>query len=198
MEDEMATAAKQHCTRAWYMRPPVWVLAVVLLGVAAFGAMEMIKRPAPITYGDFLNQLDAGNVASVTFTGTQIYGDFKHPVEQAATAAPQTNFRSEVPSFGDSTLLLELRKQHVTIDVASSSSWVSWLGRLPWPMVLIIGGVLIAGLVKLMRRDTSSTTGSPLPTHPMMGLISGLLGKKDQQASHPPGGDATKAPPSTY
>ena len=193
----MTLAAEQHSARAWYMRPLVWVLGLVLIGLAVFGAIEIIKRPTAIAYGDFLNQLDAGNVASVTFNGTQIYGDFKRPVEQKVATAPQTNFLSEVPSFGDPTLLPELRKQHVTIDVASSSSWLSWLGRLPWPMALIIGGVLIAGLVKLMRGDKSSSAGSTLPTHPMMGVISNLFGKKDQEASSLLGGDATKVPPTT-
>lgn len=192
----MAEAAKHHCTRAWYLRPPVWILAVILLGLAIFGAMEVIKRPAAMSYSDFLAQLDAGNVASVTFKGTQIDGIFKRPVGHAATneSASQTIFRSQVPDFGDPTLLPELRKEHVAIDVVSSSNWMSWLGRLPWPMVLIIGGVLIAGFIRLMRGDKAST-GSALPTHPMMGLITGLFGRKDKEASHPLGG-ATKLPPS--
>jgi len=197
----MADAAQQqqHCTRAWYMRPPVWLLAIVLTGLAIFGVMKMASGPAAISYSNFLVQLDGGNIASVTFAGTEIDGTFKHPPESmtANSAAMQTRFRSYVPTFGDPTLLPELRQQHVAIDVVSSSSWISWLGRLPWPMVLIIGGVLVAGLVKLTRGDKSSSAGAPLPTHPIMGLISGLFGKKGQEASHPRGNDVTRAPPGT-
>ncbi len=192
----MADAVQHHCTRAWYLRPPVWILGVVLLGLAAFGVVEIINRPAAISYSDFLDQLDADNVASVTLAGTQINGHFKHAIAAPAVkgAAPQDVFRSQVPDIGDPTLLPELRKEHVTIDVVSSSSWLSWLGRLPWPMVLIIGGVLVAGLVRLMRGDKASP-GSALPTHPMMGLVAGLFGKKDPEAGRPVD-DATKAPPS--
>ena len=72
----MADTAQYHCTRAWYLRPPVWLLAVILLGLAAFGAVEMINRPALLQYSDFLDQLDSGNVASVAFNGAWVEGHF--------------------------------------------------------------------------------------------------------------------------
>jgi ATP-dependent Zn protease len=182
----MADAAHQHCTRAWYLRPPVWILGVVLLGLAAFGIVELSSRPSPaaLSYSDFLAQLDAGNVASVTFAGTEVDGKFNRPVAQAVPngSAVKTIFRSQVPNIGDPTLLPELRKQHVAIDVVSSSSWLSWLGRLPWPMVLILAFILIAGLIRLVRGNKAST-GSAVPTHPMGGLITGLFGKQSQPTS---------------
>jgi len=188
----MTDAVQHHCTRAWYMRPPVWVLGLVVVALAIFGIMEMINRPAAMPYSDFLDQLDAGNVASVTFKGTQIDGNYKHPIGQVAAngTASQTVFRSQVPDFGDPGLMPELRKEHVAIDVVSSSSWTHLLGSLPWPMVLMIAAVLIAGLVRFMRGG-KATAGSAMSTHPMMGLIAGLFGKKDQA----PTGPVSKAPP---
>jgi ATP-dependent Zn protease len=187
----MADAAHHHCTRAWYLRPPVWILGVVLLGLAGFAIVELSSRPSPATlsYSDFLAQLDAANVASVTFNGTLIDGKLKHPIGQTATngTAAKTIFRSQVPNIGDPTLLPELRKEHAAIDVVSSSNWVSWLGRLPWPLVLILAFILIAGLIRLMRGNKAST-GSAAPTHPMVGLITGLFGKNDQGPSRPAGG----------
>lgn len=176
----MTDAVQTHRTRAWYMRPPVWVLGAIVVALAVFGVMEIINKPAAIPYGQFLDQLDAGNVASVTFKGMQIDGNYKHPVGQAAAneAASQTVFRSQVPDFGDPALMPELRKEHVAIDVVSSSSWTHLLAGLPWPMVLMIGAVLIAGLVRLMRGG-KTTVGSAMPTHPMMGLFAGLFGKRD-------------------
>jgi len=193
--DKKTHAARAHCIRAWYLRPPVWVLGIVLAALAVFGIMQTINRPAPIPYSEFFDQLDAGNVASVIFKGTQIEGYWKKPVGRtpANRAEPQTSFRSVVPDFGDPALLPALRKQHVVIDVASSSTWVSWLGRLPWPMVLIIGGVVIAGLVGLIRGDKSAG-GAPVPTHPMMGLIAGLFGKHHQATGATDAG-GTGAPP---
>ncbi len=191
----MTDAVQHHSTQAWYMRPPVWALGVVLVALAAFGIMEMMNRPAAIPYSDFLDQLDAGNVASVTFKGTQIDGNYKHPLGETAAngIASQTVFRSQVPDFGDPTLLPELRKERVAIDVVSSSSWTHLLAGLPWPMLLLMGAVLIVALVRLMRGE-KAPAGSAMPTHPMMGLITGLFGKKDQ-ATSPPAGDSGKAPP---
>jgi ATP-dependent Zn protease len=184
----MADAAHHHCTRPWYLRPPVLVLSVVLLGLVAFGVVEFVNRPRPaaLSYSEFLAQLDAGNVASVAFSGTQVDGKFKHPVEQTVKngTAAKTIFRSQVPSLGDPTLVPELRKQHVAIDVATSSSWTAWLGRLPWPLVLILAFILVAGLVKLMQ-GKKSTDGSTDAAQqmPMTGVVTALFGKHAQGAS---------------
>lgn len=185
-EVEMTSGTHHHSKRPWYGRPPIWVLGVVLLALAAFGIVELIDRPTVTPYSAFLDQLDAKNVASVTIAGTQIDGTFKQRVGAATeNAAPQSTFRTQVPDFGDPTLLPELRKQRVVINVVSSSGWVSWLGRIPLPMVLIVGGLLIAGLVRLIRGGKAST-GSPMPVHPMMGMISGLFGKPEQPGNPPP------------
>jgi ATP-dependent Zn protease len=182
MEQDMADAAHHHCTRPWYLRPPVLILGVVLLGLAAFGIVQMSSRPAVMSYGDFFDQLDAGNVASVTFQGTQVNGRFKHAIVTPAAkgAASQDTFRSQVPDIGDRALLPELRKQHVAIDVVSSSSWISWLGRLPWPMLVILVVILVVGLVRLKRGGTAPSD-TAMPMHPMQqmtGLVSGMFGKQ--------------------
>ncbi len=188
----MTATAQLHSTKAWYARPSAWIIGVVLLGLGAFGAMAVIGRPPAIAYGDFLNQLDTGHVAGVTFAGTQIDGVFRQPVEAtAAKGSTPSNFRTEAPSFGDTTLLPELRKQRVAIDVVSSSNWVSWLGKLPWPMVLVLGAVLIYGLGRLIRSDKAPPS-SATAAQPMMGLITGLFGGNGRD-THQTAGE--KAPP---
>jgi len=173
-------AQQHHCTRPWYMRPPVWLLGVVLLGLTAFGIVEMIGKPPITAYSAFLDQLDAGNVVSVTFQGTQIDGRFRNAVGNMAAngGAPQTDFRSRVPDFGDPNLIVELRKQHVAIDVVSSSNWTSLLARLPWPMVAFLAFIMIAGFVRLLRGGSAqpgSATTMHAPMQGMIGLLSGLF-----------------------
>jgi len=180
----------QHCTRAWYMRPPVWFIGAAVAAVLAFVIFEQTGGSTATPYGAFLDQLDAGNVASVTFQGMEISGRFKHPVTATTSNSTEQKetFRSRVPDFGDSSLITQLRKQHVAIDVTSSSQWMSWLGRLPWPMVFIIGAVLIAALVRLVRGG-KSTSMSPMSMHPMggmMGLVSGLFGKQPAETAPAP------------
>ena len=200
-EAKMTNAAHHHCTRAWYMRPPVWVLGVFLVALAVFGIVEMIGSPSATPYGIFLDQLEAGNIASLTFQGTQINGRFKHPFAEPSAngAASPDTFRTQVPEIGDPTLLPELRKQHVAIDVVSSSNWASWLARLPFPMLMIVAVLLIAGAVRLVRGGKASTgLGSAASMHPMagmIGLVSGFSTKQSQGASTtPPASDKAKGP----
>ena len=76
----MTDSLQHHRSRPWYKRPLVWIVCVVLVAFAVFGLTQIGSRPTTIRYSDFLDQLDAGNVASVTFAGTQIDGQFKQSV----------------------------------------------------------------------------------------------------------------------
>jgi len=186
----MTDSAHFHCTRPWYMRPPVWLLGVVVVGLVVFGIVESLGRLAPTPYSSFLDQLETGNVASVTVEGTQVLGRFKQPVASAASngSVQENAFRTRVPDFGDPSLLAELRKQHVAINVVTSSNWASWLARLPWPMVVFLALILVAGFARLVRGG-SAQSGSAMPMHgPMQGMIGMLSGlfKRDESAS-PPG-----------
>jgi hypothetical protein len=171
----MTDSLQHHRTRPWYERPLVWITCVVLLAFAVFGLTQIGSKPPTVRYSDFLDQLDAGNVASVTFAGTQIDGQFKQPVTQTAAnnVAPLTTFRSHVPDFGDPTLFPELRAKHVAIGVASSQ----WLGvggaailgvigaaLLAKPMLLIIVAAFIAGLVRVAR-------GGKMELHSILSMV---------------------------
>ncbi len=190
----MADAVQHHCTRPWWRRPPVLLLGVVMVGLGIYAIVEMAGRPLATPYGTFLDQLAAGNVASVTFQGTEINGRFNHPLNPATSnAAAQANiFHSRVPDFGDPYLIPELRRQHVAIDVTSSASWTRLLAGLPWPMLLFIGIALIAGLIRFARGGKAQS-GSAMPMHPMqgmIGLVSGLFSKQ-QKAADPPAQDSS-------
>jgi hypothetical protein len=165
------------------MRPPVWLIGAAVLALLVFLIIERTNGPAVTPYGAFLDQLEAGNVASVTFQGTEIGGHLKRALDNAQSNA----FRSRVPEFGDATLIPELRRQHVAIDVGAPSQWTSFLARLPLPMLLIVGVVLIAGLVRLVRGGKAqSGLGAAASMHPMggmIGLVSGLFAKRSPGAS---------------
>lgn len=182
----------EHCDRPWWKRPPVWFIAIAAaLALIAVVYMEESGKRAPIPYGIFLDQLDAGNVASVTIQGTEIDGRFKKPLDNKLLSGTtqQDTFHSRVPDFGDPTLIPELRKQHVVIDVKSPSQWMSLLGRIPWPILFIIGAMIIAGLIRLARGGKAQP-GSAMSMHPMggmIGLVSGLFGK--QPVASPPSQD---------
>jgi hypothetical protein len=175
------------CDRPWWQRPPVWFIAIAAVLIVAFLAVEMGGKAPATPYGAFLDQLEAGNVASVTFEGTEVRGRFKRPVGNATAngAAPQDVFRSRVPDFGDPALIPKLRAQGVAIDVAQPSAWTWLLGRVPFPMLVILAVLLVAGIARLVRggRVAPAPAGPGMPTHPMIGLLSGLFAR--QRAAEP-------------
>ncbi|TRZ56649.1 MAG: hypothetical protein D4S02_15105 [Rhodocyclaceae bacterium] len=179
-----------HCHRPWWKRPPVWFIAIAAAVLLAILAIEQTDKPTLTPYSAFLDQLDAGNVASVTFQGTEIDGRYKHPLDNAqpgGAKAPRDTFSSRIPDFGDPALLTELRKQHIPIYVSSPSQWSSLLAHVPWPMLLFLGVAILAGFLRLMRggKSPSGSVGTPLPEHGMMGIVSRLLGKQESIASPP-------------
>jgi ATP-dependent Zn protease len=177
----------KHCDRPWWKRPPVWFIAIaaVVLLIVIGVEIETTGKAAPMPYGTFLDQLDAGNVASVAIQGTEIRGRFK----QASKDTQQDAFRTRVPDFGDPALIPELRKQHVAIDVSAPSPWTSVLARVPWPMLVLLGVVLIAGLIRLVRGGKARTGPvASMPAHGLVGLVSGLFGKEPPAANPPANG----------
>ena len=187
------THAMEHCHRPWWKRPPVWFIAIAAAALLSWAVVEQTGQPAAMPYSTFLDQVEAGNVASVTFQGAEISGRFKQPSEgsPSSAATPGASLRSRVPDFGDPALMPTLHKQHVAIDVALPSAWNWLLGRLPWPMLIIVGAALVIGFVRLMRggQAQAGSAVSALPAHGLPGLVSRLF------ATRHPGGNPENPPP---
>jgi len=142
------THEMKHCDRPWWKRPPVWfiAIAVVLLMGVMFETRETGKT-APLPYSSFLDQLEAGTVASVTIQGSVIHGRFK----PLPNGAQRDAFNTRAPDFGDPALITELRKQHILIEISAPSPWTSLFAHLPWPMLAFLAVALIAGLIRLCQ-----------------------------------------------
>jgi cell division protease FtsH len=120
----------------------IW-LAIILL-VFLFYFMPNMMRPQArkISYSRFKKQVTKGKVSSITVQDNKISGIFKEPVELGSdeNKFQIKNFKTILPSFGDSELLSLLEKNEVTIKAESEErSWFVTLliSLLPW--VLIIG-----------------------------------------------------------
>jgi ATP-dependent Zn protease len=182
-EKNVHTPSPRRTSHIWWF---IVIAVVLVLLVAVVIVIETTKVP-PMSYSAFLDQLDADNIASVTFQGTVIEGHFKHPVEGGIQTGTQRNiFTTQVPDVGDPTLVPTLHKQHVVINVNTQSSWV-WLRSVPWPILFFIGAAIVIGLLRLIRGGKAQSE-SAMPVHPMQGmvkLLSGLFGKQ-QQGENPP------------
>jgi len=171
------THEMKHCDRPWWKRPPVWFIAIaaaallIVVGVV----IETAGKPTATPYSTFFDQVEAGNVASVVFQGTEINGHFKRPLDGTQRDA----FSTQAPDVGDPTLIPALRKQHVAIDVRTPSLWTSVLTRIPWPMLIFVGVIFVFGFIRLLRGGkVQSGSVASIPAHGMIGLVSGLFAKK--------------------
>ncbi|MEJ2377760.1 MAG: hypothetical protein P8Y71_20995 [Pseudolabrys sp.] len=63
---------------------------------------------------------------------------------------------------------------------------------MPWPLVVFIAFILIAGFARFVRGRGAPAAGGGMPMQPpMMRLFSGLFGKQDQ-ATPSAGGNGSK------
>ena len=174
------THTAQDCQRPWRKRPLVWFIAIAAMLLFVVVAAEQTDKPTVTPYSAFVDQVDAGNVASVTFQGTVVHGRFKRPLDNARDVA----FLSRIPDFGDPTLIPELRKQRVVIEVTSPSTWSWLLGSVPWPMLIIVGAMLVAGLIRFLRGGTPQAE-SATPVRPMPGMVGTRSKSLCEAASRP-------------
>ncbi|MGE5299875.1 MAG: ATP-dependent zinc metalloprotease FtsH [Acidobacteriota bacterium] len=115
-----------------------------------------------VSYTRFIDQLNAGNIKSVSIKKLQVTGEFIKGVDitYPGEKKPVTveDFRTYLPSFQGEGLLAELEKKNVTITVepeeGRSLFWQFVIGILPW--VVIIGVWML-----IMRRAQHQIQGGP-------------------------------------
>lgn len=156
-----------------------WVILIALL-LWNFLMIRPTRQPeATIAYSTFLQQVQAGNVASVKIVGAEITGEFIHPVtlpeptpapitSPAASPTPTASpldtiqpiafsaFRTTFPeTVGDTNLMPLLEAHQVEIDVAQPSNgfWAILLSN-GLPLLLLVGFMVL-----MARRTTQGQDG---------------------------------------
>jgi cell division protease FtsH len=114
-----------------------------------------------ITYSQFIEQLNAGNVKSVTIKNLQLNGELvkeinvQQPGEKKPSAVKA--FQTFLPSFQGEGLIkkLEERKVDITVEPSEKGSifWQILVGVLPW--------VLIIGIWIIIMRRAQQIQGGP-------------------------------------
>ncbi|HSJ34295.1 MAG TPA: ATP-dependent zinc metalloprotease FtsH [Acidimicrobiia bacterium] len=99
-----------------------WILALILLAINFFvtnlllGPEDRVRIP----YTFFIDQLDDGNVASITSTGDTIQGTFESevadPEDESEQAATFTLFETERPTFAEDDLFQRLQSNDVVVN----------------------------------------------------------------------------------
>jgi cell division protease FtsH len=100
-----------------------WLIFIILINLLFYAPLLFgSSSGAPtitLSYTNFLQQVQQGNVKDVTLTGNAVSGDFKTPLHQQQSGTSSTTaysrFTSYVPETGDPTLLPTLEKNSVQV-----------------------------------------------------------------------------------
>jgi cell division protease FtsH len=118
----------------------IWIalVAILLLSLFRGGASDHQN----ISYTQFLNEVNRGNVAEITAKGDHITGVYKQPIKTGPKESPVTfkEFETTVPEFAGGDLLPILQENEVVIGAEQTGdTWLTTIliGFLPW--LLIIG-----------------------------------------------------------
>jgi cell division protease FtsH len=150
------------------IKSPQWRIGIAVLLTLLFMYIwsQLFNLGTPeqynISYSQFIEQLDAGNIKSVTIKNLRVDGEFvkeiniKLPGEKKTTIVKY--FQTFLPSFQGEELITKLEEKNVVINVEPSEKggilWQILVGVLPW--VLIIGVWIF-----IMRRAQRQISGGP-------------------------------------
>jgi cell division protease FtsH len=124
------------------------VVAVILLAcnVIAAAVNNAGQHHVAVSYSAFETQIDAGNVPAIALDGHTITGSFRSPITVPAAKGGDTksvtDFSTQVPSFGDPSLLPLLREKNVEVTVKPPNANNGLLINLAisfLPILLLVG-----------------------------------------------------------
>ena len=148
--------APMRTLRFWVMLA-ILLVANIVISNLAFSAGQ--PPTVTISYNTFLDQVDAGNVVSITSTGEAITGTVKSPVKDSSGTS-STRFQTQRPTFANDDLETALRQHSVTMNAKDPNPpvplWVTLLSSFG-PALLF---VLL--FLYLSRRAASAGAGGIL------------------------------------
>ncbi len=129
--------------------PQARFIIVIVLAVVAFTIWQQVNKPSgperrSITYTEFLKQLDASNIKSISIQKMRVNGEFVKKTEikpvDSTNAVSVQYFQTYLPNFQGEDLLTKLDAKNVAITVEppeqSSQFWDLVLSMLPWVVIL--------------------------------------------------------------
>ncbi|MEW6068486.1 MAG: ATP-dependent zinc metalloprotease FtsH [Nitrospirota bacterium] len=150
-----------------FLKDPVWriIFAFLLISIFLYLWGQFFKPGAieqyDISYSQFIEQLNTGNIKSITIKNLEVTGEFgkgvdiQPPGEKRAKTI--THFRTFLPSFQSGELLSKFEEKNVIVNVSPTEEkslfWQILIGILPW--------VLIIGIWILIMRRATQIQGGP-------------------------------------
>ncbi len=144
----------------------VFVIVLLLINIVLVSTLQTTTQPTRvrIPYSPtFLDQVNTGNVTSISSKGTTVQGNFRTAVRYPpdSTAAPTTLFVTEIPAFANNDqLMATLQSKGVVINATSPSTGTSLFVTILLsfgPTLLIV--LLFVLFIGSMRRAAGGISG---------------------------------------
>lgn len=150
------------------LKQPHWRLAIAFAVAMLLVYIWQVYLVPPgvsryqIPYSQFLSQLEAGNVSSVSIRGERINGELLENKEMQVKGVPKPvevkYFNTYAPKFEGEGLIKKLEDKDVVVDVEPEAEPSFLVQMLSWilPVVIIVGAWMY-----LMRRAARQVGGGP-------------------------------------
>jgi len=149
-------------------KSPQWRAGIAILLIFLFlyiWSQLNVRNPEQynnISYSQFIEQLNANNIKSITIKNLQVNGEFIKEIDIQLPGEKKTTrvkyFQTFLPSFQGEGLIAKLEEKNVVINVEStekgSTLWQILIGVLPWALII---GIWIF----IMRRAQQQIRGGP-------------------------------------
>ena len=147
-------------------KSPQWRIVIAVLLIFLFFYMwgqffsSRTNELYNISYSQFIEQLNANNIKSITIKDLLVSGEFIKEINIQLTGQKKTAavkyFQTFLPSFQGEGLIAKLQEKNVVINVESSEKkgilWQILMGILPW-------AVIIGVWIFIMRRSQQQIQG---------------------------------------
>ena len=122
---------------------PYWfILMLFVLAVYTFQRFPAEEKHYEIPYSQFKSLVANHKVAQVEFQGKQVKGQLITPEELGPQGQLGQDFRTEVPAFGDESMLPLLDEANVTVTVeteAVANIWATlFITMMPWVILFLL------------------------------------------------------------
>ena len=146
---------------------------LLLVNIIVTSIIQSASQAPSVTipYNVFIDQVDAGNIISITATGDSITGTARKAVSAGSGQPSAKDFSTERPSFASDDLEAALIKNQVGILAEPPNPPTPW-----WETLLLWFGptlLIVFGFIYLMRRGAALARGGP----------GGLLGRFGQSGA---------------
>ncbi len=125
----------------------VWFLLLAMLVILGWNMYVRQAQTTKISYSTFVEQVEKGNVASVTVQGDEIEGSLKQEAKLQAGSGQEESYQyfvTYLPSFGHEKLMDLLKEHNVEVKALPQSDPAFWYFLISFlPLLLIIWIVFV-------------------------------------------------------